>query len=865
MAGIVKMLFGDRKIHTTNPAPLAPVLRGEGLGVRVRAAQSSPAFYGFFHLRPTSTFPSNWLSGIAQAIRFITCFFCLATASTSFAQAQTPPTLPAPVAAPAPAAIQNVAAENAVRLSTQGEIPLRDLVEYVAQRLGFRVFYDASLAQKKINLIAPDPIPVASLLDVLQSVLRTEGLVLTEEDASGSKRIVPIERISEVARPTRSPEQLRDAGAASPLTQVFTLKNADSAKIVTLITPFLSAQGASIVALENQPVVIVTDVAENVRRAAELIEILDTGKPQVDVKFVTAKFVSAADLAKKLSELLAARGRALGRAQGDATGVEVTVETRTNQLILIGNTIDVSRAVELLLSLDTELKTTQATFSAEFISPTRLDEVVRGMIEGRVLRPPYQSRIEGNVLIVDSTPEVLELIGRIRRQLDTREAPASQSPIRFYKVKNVPAEELAQTIISIAGGATSGLQQRETLPDRRLTTNDRAIPGPNLPPALLPGTGVPGGFPGQIALPIPPAVVIPANGQPFAAGAANAIGNQANLPPFDQFGQNELYDPNGERLITPKVSAIIGEAQVTVDVNTNTIVVVAQPEVQRIYATLIETLDQRSTQVLVEAKIVIIDTSDNYSLGVEISGGDRSGLRRLFAFSSYGLSQVDAVSGALTILPGVGFNGTLVDPSTADAVVRALASHRRARVLSTPKILVNDNAEGQLTSVLEVPFTSVNASQTVATTSFAGFAEAGTTITVTPTISEDDHLQLDYVVTLNSFTGTGSAGVPPPRQTNEVRSRITIPDGFTVIVGGLTSKNSAYQIRGFPILENIPIIRALTSSQSDDTSSTSLFVFLKPVILREDRFKDLKYLSENDLHAARLPGDFPGNEPLLIE
>ncbi|MEL6897311.1 MAG: hypothetical protein AAFP90_14510 [Planctomycetota bacterium] len=77
------------------------------------------------------------------------------------------------------------------------------------------------------------------------------------------------------------------------------------------------------------------------------------------------------------------------------------------------------------------------------------------------------------------------------------------------------------------------------------------------------------------------------------------------------------------------------------------------------------------------------------------------------------------MSSVLQILPGTGFNGTLVDPSTADVIVRALASHREARVLSTPKILVDDNAEGQLTSVSEVPFTSVNASNTVATTSFA--------------------------------------------------------------------------------------------------------------------------------------------------
>jgi hypothetical protein len=110
--------------------------------------------------------------------------------------------------------------------------------------------------------------------------------------------------------------------------------------------------------------------------------------------------------------------------------------------------------------------------------------------------------------------------------------------------------------------------------------------------------------------------------------------------------------------------------------------------------------------VLIDAKVVIIDTSDDFSLGVEISGGDAEGGRRLFGFSSFGLSEVDAATGALSLVPGLGFNGTLVDPEIADVVLRALSDHHRSRVTSAPRVLVNDNAEGQLSSVAEVPFTS---------------------------------------------------------------------------------------------------------------------------------------------------------------
>jgi general secretion pathway protein D len=308
-----------------------------------------------------------------------------------------------------------------------------------------------------------------------------------------------------------------------------------------------------------------------------------------------------------------------------------------------------------------------------------------------------------------------------------------------------------------------------------------------------------------------------------------------------------------------------GTARVTADPSTNTLIIVAPPAVQRSYEELIQTLDRRRPQVLIEARVVVIDTSDDFSLGIEISGGDRTGADRLFAFTSFGLSDVDPVTGALSLIPGRGFNWTLVDPDVADAVLRALTVHRRSRVLATPRVLVNDNATGTLASVAEVPFTSVNASQTVATTSFAGFAEAGTTIEVQPRISDGNSIELRFSVSLNSFTGQGSEGVPPPRQTDQVTSSATIPDGHTIIVGGLNRENSGTTVQGVPILEHIPFLRLLTSNTTKTMSRTTLFVFLRPVILRDDKFRDLRFISDRDMEKACVPAQFPKSEPLLIK
>ena len=103
---------------------------------------------------------------------------------------------------------------------------------------------------------------------------------------------------------------------------------------------------------------------------------------------------------------------------------------------------------------------------------------------------------------------------------------------------------------------------------------------------------------------------------------------------------------------------------------------------------------------------------------------------------------------------------------------------------------MNDNGKGKLQSVSQEPFAEIlDTASTQSRTGLGGQAEAGTTISVEPHISQDDYLQLAYSIELSSFTGTASSGLPPPSQKNTVDSTVTIPDGYTIVVGGLTVKN----------------------------------------------------------------------------
>jgi hypothetical protein len=65
-------------------------------------------------------------------------------------------------------------------------------------------------------------------------------------------------------------------------------------------------------------------------------------------------------------------------------------------------------------------------------------------------------------------------------------------------------------------------------------------------------------------------------------------------------------------------------------------------------------------------------------------------------------------------------------------------------------------------------------------------------------------------------------------------------------------------------VETVPILRDLTSLQTKSFTETTLFVFLRPVIMKDDKFRDLKYLSDRDIRCAEEPPNYPQNCPLLV-
>ena len=424
--------------------------------------------------------------------------------------------------------------------------------------------------------------------------------------------------------------------------------------------------------------------------------------------------------------------------------------------------------------------------------------------------------------------------------------PAEESPIRFYKLTNATAADVLDTIRGLEGKSPA-IRAQATNSQRDISSSSTS--------GMFGTNGSASGSQSQQQQNNERPTNVPTN---TATNAAETVTVQ---PPSIS---ESIQPSSGNGSVSD--SAKLGYESVTADTNTNTIIVRGSAEVQKTYERLIKTLDQRRPQVLLEATVVTLDTTHNFSFGVEFSAHS-NGATKILTFSQFGLSTVNAATGALSITPATGLNTAVISTGVANAVIQALTTDTHARVQSAPRVLVNDNATGLLTSIAEQPFTSVNASTTVATTSFGGYADAGTTITLTPHISEGDYLQLEYSVELSSFTGLANAatGSPPPRQTDRVESKVTIPDGATIIVGGLNRNQLNTTVNAIPIIGQIPVLGWLFSARNNSTDVSTLFVFLRPTILRDEEFADLRNISEDDLKNAGIPSNFPSSSPHVMQ
>jgi general secretion pathway protein D len=342
---------------------------------------------------------------------------------------------------------------------------------------------------------------------------------------------------------------------------------------------------------------------------------------------------------------------------------------------------------------------------------------------------------------------------------------------------------------------------------------------------------------------------------------------------------------------SPTTGAATG-GQIQADTATNSLIISAPEPQYRQLRAVIDMLDQRRAQVMVESLIAEVNADKAAQMGIQWqtatgqSGGNIGIMGTNFnnpISTTIGQGNIIGAAGGATALGALGgglnvgtvrqINGTYVLSSLATF----LQQNGDGNVLSTPTLLTIDNEEAKIVVGQNVPFItgqytnnnttngSVNPFQTVER------KDVGLTLKVKPQISETGTVKLTIFQEVSSIDYTKSSTAGLITNKRSIESNVLVDDGSIIVLGGLLSDEYAGAASQVPLFGDIPVLGWLFKSESRQRTKKNLMVFLRPVVMRDaaasDALSNNRYQQMLGMQQTAQPGFNPvlgsGNAPVL--
>jgi len=291
--------------------------------------------------------------------------------------------------------------------------------------------------------------------------------------------------------------------------------------------------------------------------------------------------------------------------------------------------------------------------------------------------------------------------------------------------------------------------------------------------------------------------------------------------------------------------------KVQIDGRTNTIVIRDLPKNVEAVKALIATLDTPTPQVLIEARIVEVDTSFSRELGVQWGGSYHNN-----GSTQFGITGIQDPTGSfipgqpLTNTPpfdptgtppnfavnlpasiglgaggGISF-GILRDNLRLDLSLSALEASGNGRVVSSPKVVTIDNREAVIEQGTQIPYSTVSASGTN-----TQFVDATLSLRVTPHITPEGSVIMRLEAKNDSQGEVGVSGQPAINK-KKATTEVLIRDGETAVIGGILQVTRKEDQAAVPWLSRIPILGYLFKKNTNSSTNRELLIFITPKILK---------------------------------
>lgn len=315
----------------------------------------------------------------------------------------------------------------------------------------------------------------------------------------------------------------------------------------------------------------------------------------------------------------------------------------------------------------------------------------------------------------------------------------------------------------------------------------------------------------------------------------------------------------------PGEAAPGSQTNVQADEATNSVLVTADNDNMQSIMSVIDSLDIRRAQVLVEAIIVDVTTGGKNELGVQWMYTDT---KAGFGSSTDGTGQIGALGqGAIDILPsnnqatrdnglaslasglsqisGQVFGAArLGERTNFIGLLKMLQTQSNANILSTPNLLTTDNTKASISVGSKVPFKTGSYSGTNTGNNGGGNFSSpfntiqresvGLKLEVTPHINQGDTLTLTIKQEISDISDKNNPDGPITAE-RTIDTQIMLGDGQTVVLGGLIKDTAAVGSTRVPLLGSIPLVGRLFRTEAGSKEKTNLLVFIRASIMRDDK------------------------------
>jgi general secretion pathway protein D len=295
-------------------------------------------------------------------------------------------------------------------------------------------------------------------------------------------------------------------------------------------------------------------------------------------------------------------------------------------------------------------------------------------------------------------------------------------------------------------------------------------------------------------------------------------------------------------------------AMVWADPTNNALIITAPAKTMRAIMAIVDKLDIRRPQVLVEAIIADVDYNKDAELGVNWAAysNDGSNVPAGAFVSPIGGTSIVDLAGAVqnpanvstTLLQGttLGVGRIAVSGLNFAAIVRAIRTDTNNNIIATPSAMTMDNQEAELKVAQEVPF--ITGQYTANNTAVVGGAvnpfqtiqreEVGTILKITPTISaEGSQVMLKISIESSSLGQKPAGAVDLVTNKRTVSTTVLIEDGGIVVLGGLIEDDTSKGESRVPYLGNIPLLGLLFKTRNQTSAKSNLMIFIRPKIMRD--------------------------------